>query len=295
MKLIRPIEITQALVTANSATNADADYVPATSYALNALVTYDRRIYKSLQAANVGNTPGITASASWWSDQGPSNKWAVFDSEVNTKTTATSPWAFTLSGVSVDSLSLIGMSASTVDIVVTKDAATVYSKTVSLLDTSLVTNWGEYFFSEPEFKSDIALVDLPAIPGAVVTVTITRTGGGEVSCGKFDCGKVLNVGLEIYGLKRSGEDYTSVTFDQFRTATIGTQRYVRKFSTTAIIENTRFDLIARRLDALASVPLVIIGGDGHYDSLIVYGLLSYSIDLSLYQYSHVSFDVKGLI
>lgn len=295
MKLIRPIEITQALVTANSATNADADYVGATTYAADALVTYDRHIYKSLQNANTGHTPGLTASAAWWSDQGPSNKWAVFDSAVNTQTTAVSPWSFTLTGVAATGLGLMNLDASTVDIVATKDGATVYSKTVDLLDTSLVTDWAEYFFNEPEFRSELALTDLPPVPGLVITVTLTRTGGGNVSCGKFDCGRVLDIGPELKGLKRSGEDYTAVTFDAFRAVTIGTQRYVRKFSTQAMIDNARVDMITRRLDALASVPLVIIGADGIYGSMLVYGLLSHSIDLALHDYSFVSLDVKGLL
>lgn len=295
MKLIRPIAITQAIVTANSAVNADADYVPATSYAAAVLVTYDRRIYKSLQAANVGHTPGITASAAWWSDQGPSNKWAAFDNVVNTQTKATSPWSFTLTGVSADSLALINIAASTVDIVATKDGVTVYCKTIDLRDTALVTNWAEYFFNEPEFRTELALTDLPPVPGMIITVTVSRTGGGSVSCGKFDCGRALDAGLEQYGLKRSGEDYTAVTFDPFRVVTIGTQRYVRKFSTQVMIRNAKLDMITRRLDSLASVPLVIIGSNGLYDSMILYGLLSYSIDLAFPTYSYISFDAKALI
>ena len=62
-----------------------------------------------------------------------------------------------------------------------------------------------------------------------------------------------------------------------------------------LIENNRLDMITRRLDALASTPLVIIGANGRYDSMIVYGLLSYSLDLALYGYSYISFDVKGLV
>ena len=295
MKLIRPIQITPAIVTANSAVNADADYNPATSYAINVLATHGQRIYKSLQAANAGHTPGVTASAAWWSDQGPSNAWAVFDSQVNTRTTAVSPWSFTLTGVSVDSASLIGMDASRVRVVASKDGATIYDKTTELMDNSLVATWTDYFFSERESRSELALTDLPKVPGMVITVTLTRDGGGPVSCGKFDCGSVLDAGLEQYGLKREGIDYTSVTFDPFSVATIGPQRYVRKFSSQALLENSRLDMITRRLDALASVPLVIIGANGRYDSLIVYGLMSYSLDLALPTYSYVSFDVKGLI
>lgn len=295
MKLIRPITLTPAIVTANSAVNANADYVPATTYAADALVTYGLRTYKSLQAANIGKTPGLTASAAWWADQGPSNKWAAFDNQVNTKTTTTSPWTFTLTGVAADSLALINVSAAVARVVASKDGTVLYDKTVNMLDGSLVTDWSEYFFSEPELRTELALTDLPKVPGLVVTITLSNTASGTVSLGKFDCGRSLDAGLEQYGLKREGIDYTNVTFDAFEVATMGPQRYVRKFSTQAMIKNVKLDMITRRLDSLASVPLVIIGANGLYDSMIVYGLLSYTVDLALYGYSYVSFDVKGLI
>lgn len=294
MKLIRPTTITSAMVTANSALNADADYVAATSYASGVKVTYNNRVYLSLQAANVGKTPGLTTSAAWWADQGPSNKWAMFDNEVNTQTTATSPLSFTVTlPTAVNSLSLINIGSGTATIAATKDGLTVYSKYVDLWDTSLISDWSDYFFGEIETRTELALTDLPRVPGLVITVTLTSAG--PVTLGKFDVGLLLDAGLEQYGLKREGIDYTPVTFDQFSKVSIGTQRYVRKFSTTALIENARLDVITRRLDALASTPLVIIGANGRYDSMIVYGLLSYSLDLALYSYSYISFDVKGLI
>lgn len=295
MKLIRPITLTQAIVTANSAVNAYPDYAAGTAYAAGAYSTFNQRTYLSLKDANTGHTPGITASAEWWADQGPSNKWAVFDNEVNTSTTAVSPWSFTVSGVAADGISLIDVDAPMVDVVATKDGVVVYSKSVNMLDTAMVTNWAEYFFNPPEFRTELALTDLPPVPGLVITVTLSRPGGGTVSCGKFDCGRVLDVGLEKYGLKREGIDYTNVTFDKFGKATIGTQVYVRKFSTQAEIENSKLDMITRRLDALASTPLVIIGANDLYGSMIVYGLLSYSLDLALPTSSYVSFEAKGLV
>lgn len=295
MKIIRPIEITDAMVTSNSAVNADADYAAGTTYAAAVKVTYNGRIYLSLQAANTGHTPGDTASAAWWSDQGPSNKAAMYDGLVSTRTTATGTLTLVMTvPTAVNALSVINLAGvRTVTVTATKDAATVYSRTVDMWDTSLVTDWAEYFFSEPELRTELALTDLPLVPGLVITTVLT--GAGTVGVGKFDIGRVLDAGLEQYGLKREGVDYTNVTFDNFGVATIGTQIYVRKFSTQVLIKNNRLDVITRRLDALASTPLVIIGANGLYDSMIVYGLLSYSLDLALYGCSYISFDVKGLV
>lgn len=295
MKLIRPIQITDAIVTSNSAVDAHATYNAGTTYAADAMVTYNGRYYKSLQAANTVRTPGATTSVAWWSDQGPSNRTAMYDGLVSTRTTATGTLTLVMTvPTAVNTLSLINLAGvRTVTVTATKDAATVYSHTVDMWDTSLITDWSEYFFAEAELRTELALTDLPLVPGLVITTVLT--GEGTVGVGKFDLGRVLDAGLEQYGLKREGVDYTNVTFDNFGVATIGTQIYVRKFSTQSLIENNRLDVITRRLDALASTPLVIIGANGRYDSMIVYGLLSYSLDLALYGYSYISFDVKGLV
>jgi len=294
MKLIRPTQITNAMVTSNSAVDADAAYAAGTTYAAAAKVTYNGRIYLSLQAANTGHTPGDTASVAWWADQGPSNRTAMFDGLVSTRTYGTSTLTLVLTvPTAINSLSLINLSGvQTAAISATKDAVSVYSRSVDLWDTSLVTNWAEYFFSEPEFRTELALTDLPLLPGLEITMVLT---GSSVGIGKFDIGALLDAGLEQYGLKREGVDYTNVTFDNFGVATIGTQIYVRKFSTQAMIENSKLDMITRRLDKLASIPVVILGANGLYDSMIVYGLLSYSLDLTLHGSSYISFDVKGLV
>ncbi|MFZ6773024.1 hypothetical protein ACO0LB_09960 [Undibacterium sp. SXout7W] len=295
MKLIRPIAITSGIVTANTATDAYAAYVAGTTYALGDFVTYSKRSYQSLQATNAGHTPGIAASATWWADVGPANSWAVFDNQVSTQTVAASPWSFTLTGVTADGLALLNINATSVNVTATKDGVTIYNNTVNLLDTSVVTNWAEYFFNAPEFKTELMLTDIPPPPGLVITATVSRTGGGNVSGGLVSCGRVLDAGSEQHGLKREGIDYTKVTFDEFQNVTIGTHRYVRKFSTQAAIDNGKFDAIANRLDSLASTPLVISGGNSLYNSLILYGLLTYSIDLKTPKYSYVTYEAKGLI
>lgn len=295
MKLIRPIQITDTIVTSNSAVDAHANYNAGTTYAADAMVTHNLRYYKSLQASNIGHTPGDTASVAWWSDQGPSNRTAMYDGLVNTRTTATGTLTLVMTvPTAVNALSLLNLAGvRTVTVTATKDAVTVYSRTVDMWDTSLITDWAEYFFSEKELRTELAWTDLPLVPGLVITTVLT--GADTVGVGKFDLGRVLDAGLEQYGLKREVIDYTNVTFDNFGVATIGTQIYVRKFSTQVLIENSRLDMIIRRLDSLASTPLVIIGANGRYDSMIVYGLLSYSLDLTLCKYSYISFDVKGLV
>lgn len=293
MKIIIPATITSGMVTANTAVNANADYNAGTTYAADALVTYNLRIYKSLQASNTGHTPGETGSVAWWADQGPSNQWAMFDGALSTQTTAADTLSFTVTPITASAIGLVNISAAEVVVAVVYDGDTLYSKTVSLWDTGVVGDWADYFFAEPEYSTDLALTDLPVVPGITITVTLNRTGG-TVGVGAVVMGKPLDAGLEQYGLKREGTDYSNVVFDEFGAVSITKRAYAKKFSTQVLVPNGRLNVLTKRLDQIASTPVLVIGANCIYSSLIVYGLVSYSLDLALYQYSYISFEVKGL-
>lgn len=293
MEIVRPIAITPAIVTTNAA-NAHADYAAGTTYASGAHVTYNLKTWLSLQDSNTGHTPGASGSEAWWSDAGPSNKWAMFDDEVGTVTTRADSLQVTLSPIAAPTVALLNVRAKTAQCVSTHGVTEVYNKTVSLWDTSMISDWAEYFFSEPEFRTEAIFDGLPSVPGQEVTITLQATGA-TVECGMCVPGRPFDVGDELQGLKRSGIDYSTVTFDVFGKTTIKRRGYAREISTQTMLLNTAFDRIARRLDQIASVPVLVLSGRPRFDATVVYGLVSYSLDLALYSYSYASIDVKGLI
>lgn len=52
------------------------------TYALNNMIAYNGKIYKSLSAGNTGNEPGIPASVTWWAEYVP-NGAVLFKGEIN--------------------------------------------------------------------------------------------------------------------------------------------------------------------------------------------------------------------
>lgn len=293
MKILRPLAITPAIVTTNAA-NADADYNPVTAYASGIKATYKQRIWLSLQAANTGHEPGASGSEAWWSDAGPSNKWAMFDDEVQTVTTRADNITVTVSPLNADSIALLNVQAGEVTVTSVYDGSEVFREVRSLWDSTIIADWADYFFNPPEFRSEAVFLGLPPVPGQSVTISIDFLGN-TAQCGKAVLGKEVGVGLEKVGINRSGIDYSNVTFDEFGKASITRRAYVRKVTTQTLINNGELDRIARRLDALASVPVVVLSGQPRFDSTVVYGLMSYSVDVAMYSYSYVSFDVKGLV
>lgn len=294
MIIIIPPTITNAMITANTAVNADADYVPATTYSAGVKVTYGNFIYLSLQAGNTGHQPDLTASAAWWSLIGSSNKWAMFDDEVQTQSTASNTLSTTIRASYINSISCVNITASSVDIEVKKGATVAYTKTIDLFDYSTIVDWTTYFFSEHDFQTEFSLTDLPSLPDVDIKITVNKTTS-TVGIGKIIIGAQLDVGLEEYNLKREGIDYTQVNTDPFGVTTLTKRSYARKYSTTAIMKNTKYDYVSKKLDSIASVPVLCIGGNGFKSTLTVYGLVTYSIILEHLQVSRVAIDVRGLI
>lgn len=293
MDLIRPITVTPAMVTTD-AVDADPQWAGTTTYAAGAKVTRERRIWLSLQAGNVGHTPGAAGSEAWWSDAGPANSWAMFDDAVETVSQRAGSLSATVAPCNPQTIALLNVRGKTARVQSSHGGTTVYDQEQSLWDTSPIADWADYFFEEPEFRSEAVFSGLPPVVGQAVTITIDAPGA-TAQCGMAVLGKPLDVGLEKVGLQRSGIDYSHVTFDPFGKASITKRAYARKVSTQTLIENTSLDRITRRLDQLASVPVLVLSGSGRFDSTVVYGLVSYTVDVAMYAYSYVSIEVKGLI
>lgn len=293
MNIVRAAAIAPSMVTTN-AVNADADYNPATTYAAGAKCTHERRIWLSLQDANTGHTPGDTASTAWWSDAGPSNAWAMFDGEVNTTSIRAGSLTATVAPLGAPVVALLNVRGKTARVVSVFDGATVFDETKSLWDTSLISDWAEYFFGEPEFRTEAIFEGLPPVPGQSVTVTV-EVPGADAQIGMCLLGRYFDAGAELYGLKRSGIDYSTVTFNEFGAVSIKKRAYAREVSTQTLLKNTAFDRVTRRLDQIASEPVLVLSGHPRFDGAITYGLVSYSVDLALFSHSYVSIEVKGLI
>lgn len=294
MIIIKPLTITPAMVTANSTVNADPDWSSGTPYADKAKVSYNNRIWLSLQAANQGKVPGDAASVAWWSDAGPVNRYAMIDDKVGTVTTSDGSLSFTISGVALNSLALHNIKASEVSISVSNGGNVFFTKTINCWNSSTITNWTDYFFVEPDFKTDIAVTDIPLLYNSAVSVTLTNASGGGVAVGKVVLGRSVDIGRERRGLRREGIDYTSVIYE-WDEVKIGPKRYVRKMAGNTVAENSKLDYLLNRLDAMASTPVTAIAGAGRYAGLIVYGFLTYAVDFELLSHSHVSFEVKGIL
>lgn len=293
MDIVRILPVTPAMV-ATDAVDADPAWSGPTTYADQARATHQRRIWLSLQSGNTGHEPGQPGSEAWWSDAGPSNRWAMFDDEVGTVSTRAGSLSVTINGIGAPMVALLNVRGKTARCVSVHGAATVYDRTVQLWDTSVIADWADYFFAEPEFRGEALFEGLPGVPGQSVTVTVTAAGS-SAQIGMCLPGRPFFAGDERFGVQRSGNDYSTVTFDPYGKATIRRRGYAREISTQTRLHNREFDRLARRLDQIASEPVLVLSGRPVAEATIVYGLVSYSLDLATPRYSYASIDAKGLI
>ena len=295
MKVISPIQITSGMVTSTNATETYSTYNSGTTYALGAKVVYGNFTYESLVVSNVGNQPDISPTK--WLEIGPSNKWAMFDTKVDTQTTRATPLTVTVTPATViTSLSLLNVDGVTATINIT-DGPTgpnVYSKTIDLDDTT-ITDWYMYFFEPYDFRTDIVLTDLPPYSGAVITVNMIKTAG-TVAIGNMLLGNVISLGSTQYGASAGIRDYSVKETDEFGNTAFVVRAFSKRMQAQVFLDNSSLNYVVKTLTNLRAVPAVWIGSeDTQLQPLIVYGFYrDFNIDISYPDNSLCSIEIEGL-
>lgn len=210
-----------------------------------------------------------------WGDIGPTNKWAMFDALRNTQTTMASPLTVVITpGVRVDSLALLGLDADSVTVTVTSSAVEVYSATQSLV-TRDTLGWYDYFTGTFKYQPSWVAFDLPPYINAIITVTLTRSGG-NVSCGALVLGIYQNIGTVLERADDDIQNYSTVTRDAFGFATMVQRRNIPKTNQTLLADKTALNAIRNLRDALNATPAVWSGldddsDDDSFETLLILG------------------------
>jgi hypothetical protein len=295
MNVIRPIAFEGSQLISTNATESVSAWASGTTYAAGALALYANRIWESLQAANTNKQPDT--SPAWWTDVGPSNQRAMFDSQVSTATTRATPLTVTVApGVGVNSLALLGLDATSVTVTVTDGAGgpTIYSRTVSLDDTQIV-DWLAYFFEPYDFRSQLVLTDLPMYGSARITASISA-GAGTVACGTMTYGNVYELGDSQRGASAGIRDYSKKETDEFGTTTFVVRAFSGRMEAQLVIPQARLNFVHRLLAALRATPCVWIGSARRdLQPLTVFGFYrDFNLDIAYPDYSLCRLEIEGL-
>lgn len=244
------------------------------TYGLNDYATYKHRIYQSLQAANTNKNP--LTQPLWWIDIGPTNQYAMFDTQRGTSSYASGSIVAQITpGVRVSAIALLNIVADTVRVQMTAGGVTIYDNTVSLITRSGVVNAYTYFFNAFFVQNNTVLFDLPANSNALITVTALRASG-NVSIGACCIGTAINLGAVQYGAIDGMLNFSTISNDDFGNSVLVPRISETELQVTTWLNAQEVDTAAAARKALNAVPAVYCGledGSNYYfNSICVLGV-----------------------
>ncbi len=297
LRVLKPYQLADAnLISSTVAADTTAAWSVATTYGSGASVQYLNRLYQSLQAGNLAKTPGAAASAAWWLDLGPTERWAMFDGSVSTATTsADSVLEVVLSADDfIDSLAVVGAQAHTVTVIARSGATVVYSQTKTI-GAGYGASWWDYFFGDRESSGSLLFDNIPPYLGAQITVTLQASG--IAACGVLIVGKLHEIGTVEKGAEAGITDYSRKDTDEFGTATLLQRDFASEASYPVLVTRADMARLKALLASIRATPCLWVGDDDTetYEPLVVFGWFSdFRLVIDYFTHARMSLDIQGL-
>lgn len=302
MNIIRPVEVTDAVLTSSNVPETDApEFLIGTSYALDdeVMVSTDgvHSVFVSLQAANQGNQPenDDLIAPVFWARKSATNTWAMFSNQINDQTEMADEIIVVIdAGSLVDGIAFFNLEAQSITIVVDDPVdGIVYDETITLIDASGVNDWFAWYF-EPIVRQDVAgVLDLPPYANATITVTITNTGN-TAKCGVMTFGAQRRLGATDYGTGIGIVDYSRKERDTFGNSVIIKRNFVKRANYAVTADTAYVATIQQTLSSLRTVDMAWIGSVD-FPSTIIFGYYKdFDVILSSPSKSQLSIEVEGL-
>jgi hypothetical protein len=306
VRVIKPVAVTQSVLTYSNVNAISAQTFDATQrYAKGDRVQVDARLYQSLQDGNTGKDPVLAVNELWWVDAGPTNRWAMFDNEINTQTVVTAlPGAPTeihvvLAPGMCNSLALLELSGAEVEVSVTDGeypGAPLQYQQVIALDNTIIEDWYQYFFEPFTGLSEVTLTDLPPFGSARITVIVR--GAGRVAIGNVIAGTTHTLGQLQWGARVGINDYSKKSTNDFGATTLVRRAYSKRAEVRLMIDTDNLERVHRLLSDLRSTVCLWIGSvqDARMSPLNILGFYKeFSIDITLFNRNYCTLSLEGMI
>ncbi|WP_417660006.1 carbohydrate-binding protein [Pseudidiomarina sp.] len=295
MRIIKPVEITPAILTTSNVPETDyAAWSAATAYAVGDKAMYNHRNYEALVAHTGANPETDTSDPPKWLDLGATNRWRMFDDKVGSLTEQAGSIAVELQpGAVINSVALFNLLGRSATVTLTDPSeGVVYQRTVSLVDAG-VSDWYEWFFSPIGRQTDFVLLDLPAYGTATLSVTIDNASD-TAAVGHLVMGRQAELGVAVYGSGVGITDYSRKETDTFGNSVVVERSFSKRAEFDVVVETPQIGRVQRLLASLRAQPVVWIGAEG-YESTFLFGYYrDFQISISGPSVSDASITVEGL-
>jgi hypothetical protein len=216
MRVIEPMTITDAVLTVSNVPETDhAAWDVATAYTTGqrVILTSTHRVYEAI-AASTGQNPA-TDDGTYWLEVGATNRWKAFDGRISDQTSRAGGVTYTLApGEIVDGMALFGLDAASVRLVV-KDptTATVFDRTLPLVDRTEAVDWFSWLYDPVAFDTEALFTGFPGFVGNTLEITVASSGTTKV--GQIVTGRITALGTTVSGTSIGFTDYSRKERDSF--------------------------------------------------------------------------------
>lgn len=299
MMIVVPTPV--SLVSTNVPANTQPEYAAATSYNLGdqVQVSAAHRVYQSLVAANVGNTPA--ASPLKWQDMGATDQYLMLDEFVNTASAAVSQLHVQVGLSRPDHFILLGVEGTSITLNLWDKGAIVWTETTNLVYTdpriAPINNWQGYFFSQSALLYNDLYRALPVLTYSPTLEIIISYPGGTAKLAQVLAGNAIYIGETQYGSEVGILDYSKKTTDTFGRTYLAQGYFAKKNSLQVMVDRSRLDVVYQWLSQVRGIPAVWVGDDEtDIMSLLIYGFCrDYSVVVDTPLTTTLRIEIEGLI
>lgn len=299
MKLVRPAIIDDDTLISSTAAETVPLYSAATTYALDQRVRSDTT-HRQYASAAAGNLNHPLTDPAWWTDIGPTNRWAMFDDAVNSQTIgATGLEVVVQPAGRIDTLAMLNIDAGSVRVVISAPKSgggfdLVSDALYSMVSDSGIADWYDYFFEPIVRKSDVLIIDnIPLIAAPKIDVTFD-SGGASAGVGVMIVGLSREIGTTGMGAGIGITDYSRKDTDAFGVTTIVPRAFARRGTFPLWIDAPRVDEVFRMLSSVRAEARLYIGAD-NYTSAAIYGFFrNFNIELAYPTAALCTLEIEGL-
>lgn len=293
MKVIKPVEFGASnLVTSNVPETDYPAWDGATAYATLDRVIYNHAIYEAAQAST-GKTPD--AEPLYWTFISATNRWLMFDTEVNTQTVINDLLQVVVAPGLINSMALLGLQGTNLSVVGTDgDGGPVIYSRAQALEGSIVSDWYQYFFEPFRPLTEVVLSDIPAYGSLRLEIEISAIGPVAVGAAVF--GTAYDIGRTLIDPTAGIIDFSRKETSDTGTTRFQKRRYSRRMSHRLLVDNPMLERVYRLLSDLRATPCVWIGTDAAgYGFFTIFGFYrDFSIEVAYTKNSFCSIEIEGL-
>jgi hypothetical protein len=293
MKVIKPVEFGEANLIASSVPETDYPaWNVATAYVTLDRVVLNHAIYEAAQD-NTGKEPD--AEPLYWTLISATNRWLMFDTEVNTQTVVDDLLQVTVAPGLINSMALLGLQGTNLVVVGTDGVGgpVIYNHSQAL-EGSIVGDWYQYFFEPFRPLTEVVLSDIPAYGSLRLEIDISAIG--PVAVGATVFGTTYDIGRTLSDPTAGILDFSRKETSDTGTTRFQKRRYSRRMSHRLLIDNPMLERVYRLLSDLRATPCVWIGTDAPgYGFFTIFGFYrDFSIEVAYTNNSFCSLEIEGL-